>query len=215
MNTILSSVIIGGVYAWEKTASPFCFSVRGGGCTVHGCRGDPGLPQRAMVPIQGWTSRFKAFTYLPLCVISLFPSALLCKLWNKAEFLQITVMGITCRMYCVLAHAKQCAQWLLEIFKAAVISVFILTMGHVTNVKGVTRSDNYYATLQFPSALWSVLASVFWFLRLTTTKDNQIFPSGVCAASVCESKTAQIKWVNIGLTLVGRPETRLKMNANA
>lgn len=31
MNTILSSVIIGGVYAWEKTASPFHFSVREGG----------------------------------------------------------------------------------------------------------------------------------------------------------------------------------------
>lgn len=30
MNTILSSVIIGGVYASEKTASPFCFSVRAG-----------------------------------------------------------------------------------------------------------------------------------------------------------------------------------------
>lgn len=30
MNTILSSVIIGGVYAWEKTASPFHFSVRRG-----------------------------------------------------------------------------------------------------------------------------------------------------------------------------------------
>ncbi len=61
---------------------------------------------------------------------------------------------------------------LCSIFKAALINIFVLTIDQMTlcNVKGVPGSDepteNYHPTLQFPSALRSILASfssLFWF----------------------------------------------------
>ncbi len=57
--------------------------------------------------------------------------------------------------------------WL--VFKAALINIFILTMDQKTVQleRGAHElTENYHTTLQFPSALWSVLlslSSLFWF----------------------------------------------------
>lgn len=64
MNTILSSVIIGGIYASEKTASSFYFNAK---------KGRTWIPQNTIKPIHSEVRHGRMpLTFLMLCLFILF-----------------------------------------------------------------------------------------------------------------------------------------------